>query len=300
MINLEGSVGPWRDWEKPVRLAGIRAEIWTRYLPNTKHLCWGRAQRTCYQVCGQTASCNMSVAPAWTVRGRGERQKRSRPAGGVQCLRTAAGKERRCLSVVVCLLTSCGRLVRDIVATCVCVEVCWRKYFVNRVSVSNSMQLIPCDLTPSVLDLWGFRFSRRTVCRRQTAFRDVAQWHSLEQTDVSEVRIASITGLRRWCYRPDDGGSTHLRNVGLLPDSRRYIPDGCHMRVVTFSWWLGVTRDWLQRRQWVISLAQSVKWRALSAVGVWMRGALRRCLHTPSWWGGWPHVQRVPTFFIKN
>jgi hypothetical protein len=49
----------------------------------------------------------------------------------------------------------------------------------------------------------------------------VLSWMS---TDVSEVRAASI--IRTVSHRPDDGGSTHLRNVGRHPiKTRQYIPE---------------------------------------------------------------------------
>jgi hypothetical protein len=57
-----------------------------------------------------------------------------------------------------------------------------------------------------VFNMWHFRFLRRRVWG--LVFWDVAPCSQVYVTDVSEVRTASIT------HRRDDGGSTHLRNVG--------------------------------------------------------------------------------------
>jgi hypothetical protein len=48
----------------------------------------------------------------------------------------------------------------------------------------------------------------------------------LEQTDVSEVNIASIIRVMNNHNHPDDGGSTHLCNIVYSESTQRYTAEG--------------------------------------------------------------------------
>jgi hypothetical protein len=77
-------------------------------------------------------------------------------------------------------------------------------FFLFSYGEGNNIRSRPWNISSFICKQWDFKFSRRRVwCSELSSgiyFR--VKWLS---TDVSEVRTASI---------PDDGGSTHLWNVG--------------------------------------------------------------------------------------